>query len=131
MERNLKMSETIKVSSLAKTWFFDIDGTICVHNGYKLFGEDILLPGAKEFFSGFSTEDKIILTTSRKRDVAGLTESFLKKNGIRYDEIIYDLPYGERIIVNDKKPSGLQMSIAVNTDRDVFMDVQFLVDENL
>ena len=41
---------------------------------------------------------------------------FLKK--IRYDHIIFDLPYGERILVNDIKPGGLQTSIAVNTQRD-------------
>ena len=45
--------------------------------------------------------------------------------------IIYELPYGERILINDQKPSGLKTSIAVNTERDVFMKEEFVVDPNL
>ena len=39
-----------KISSLKKTWLFDIDGTIVKHNGYKLDGEDTLLPGVAVIF---------------------------------------------------------------------------------
>ena len=125
------MSKTIIVSALAKTWLLDIDGTICKHNGYKIDGHDTLLPGAKEFFETVDRDDKIIFITSRKREYAELTESFLKENGIRWDEIIYELPYGERILINDKKPSGLKTSIAINTERDVFMEDNLIVDKNL
>lgn len=125
------MSERIIVSALAKTWILDIDGTICKHNGYKIDGHDTLLPGAKDFFKALSCDDKVILITSRKREFAEATESFLKESGIRWDEIVYELPYGERILVNDKKPSGLQTSIAVNTERDVFMKEEFIVDQDL
>ena len=55
----------------------------------------------------------------------------MKNNNIRYDDIIYNAPYGERILVNDKKPSGLRTAIAVNTDRDVFMQDDFYVDDKL
>ena len=30
------------------------------------------------------------------------------------------VPMGERIVVNDRKPSGINMSVAVNMDRDKF-----------
>lgn len=43
------MSETLVLSALPHTWIFDIDGTICVHNGYKN-GGDVLLNGVKKFF---------------------------------------------------------------------------------
>ena len=43
---------------------------------------------------------------------------FLKENGIRYNEIIFNIPMGERIVVNDRKPSGIDMAFAVNSDRD-------------
>ena len=125
------MEDTIRVSALNKTWIFDIDGTLCKHNGYKIDGYDTVLPGVKEFFSQLPTEDKVILITSRKLEYAALTESFLYENGIRYDAIAYDMPYGERILVNDKKPSGLITGIAVNTDRDVFMRQRFVIDPNL
>ncbi len=125
------MCDTIKLSSLGKTWLFDIDGTICKHNGYKIDGEDTLLDGAKEFINSLSLDDKIIMLTSRTEDQASFTEDFLRKNGIRYDSIVYGLPYGERILINDKKPSGLNTAIAINTDRDVFCGSTFDVDLSL
>ena len=41
------MADVIKLSPLNKTWIFDIDGTVCKHNGYKLDGYDTILPGVK------------------------------------------------------------------------------------
>jgi 23S rRNA G2445 N2-methylase RlmL len=49
-----------------------------------------------------------------------MTERFLAENGIRYDHIICNAPFGERILINDSKPSGLQTAVAVNIDRDTF-----------
>lgn len=123
--------ERIYVSPLGKTWIFDLDGTVVKHNGYKIDGKDSLLPGAQEFFSNISDQDKVIFVTSRTADQAEFTEKFLKENGIRYDAILYGMPYGERILINDRKPSGLPTSIAVNTQRDVFCQTQFVVDETL
>lgn len=125
------MREKIIVSPLGKTWILDLDGTIVKHNGYKLDGADSLLPGAKEFFESISSEDMVIFVTSRTRDVAEQTETFLVENGIRYNAIVYGAPYGERILVNDNKPSGLQTAIAVTPDRDNFMQTEFVVDERL
>ena len=118
----------IEVSNVPKTWLFDLDGTVVVHNGYKENGE-CLLDGAKEFLSGLPKEDKIIFLTSRKEEYRCETEAFLKRNNIRYDYIIFELPYGERILINDKKPLGMQTAIAINTDRDVFMKQRFTVND--
>jgi len=120
-----------QVSPLGKTWILDLDGTLVRHNGYKLYGKDIWLPGAKEFLSQLPEKDKIIFLTSRTEKEKELTETFLIKHKIRYDSIIYNAPYGERILVNDAKPSGLRTAIAVNTVRDEFMQDQFQIDENL
>lgn len=125
------MSKEIIVSALAKTWLLDIDGTICKHNGYKIDGYDSLLPGAKEFLQSINPNDKVIFITSRSRQYAKATEAFLKANGIHWDEIVYELPYGERILINDRKPSGLNTSIAVNTERDIFMEEKFVLDPKL
>ena len=125
------MFETIKVSTLGKTWLLDIDGTICKHNGYKIDGYDTLLPGAKEFFDSLPEEDCVIFITSRQKEAAEQTEHFLQKNGIKYAAIIYELPYGERILVNDRKPSGLETSIAINTQRNRFMEQKFVKDKSL
>ena len=125
------MSEVITVSPLGKTWVLDLDGTVVKHNGYKLDGHDTLLPGAKAFFADIGPEDMVVFITSRTEEYQAMTEEFLQENGIRYDAILYGAPYGERILVNDRKPSGLATAIAVNTDRDVFMDAVFEVNEGL
>ncbi len=119
------------ISSLGHTWIFDIDGTIVKHNGYLTDGRDTLLPGARDFFAGIPEEDVVILLTSRKEEYREVTEKFLHDNGIRYHYILYGMPYGERILVNDRKPSGLAMALAINTERDVFMKEQFAIDEQL
>lgn len=125
------MSEVIKVSSLSKTWIFDIDGTIVKHNGYKLDGHDTLLKGAKEFLDSIPPNDMVVFITSRTDEYRQLTIDFLRVNSIRYDHIIFNAPYGERILINDCKPSGLSMSVAVNTQRDVFLESRFEVDNDL
>lgn len=121
----------MKVSPLGKTWILDLDGTIVKHNGYKTDGRDSFLPEAKEYLERIPDTDMIIFITSRKKEYGQATEMFLKDNGVHFNYIIYDAPYGERIVVNDKKPSGLAMSIAVNTNRDEFGIPEFEVDASL
>lgn len=112
--------QKIVLSTLPKTWIFDLDGTIVKHNGYKLDGYDSLLPGAKEYLSNIPNEDKIIFLTSRTEEYRNMTVRFLIDNEIRYDVILFDMPMGERIVVNDKKPSGIEMAVALNIDRNQF-----------
>lgn len=119
------------VSPLGKTWILDLDGTLVKHNGYKIDGKDSWLEGAKEFLLQIPETDKIVFLTSRTEKEQVLTEEFLAEHSIRYDDIIYNAPYGERILVNDEKPSGLQTAIAINTKRDEFMKDMFEVDEAL
>jgi len=125
------MHEKIVVSPLPKTWFLDLDGTIVKHNGYKLDGHDTFLPGAEQFLKCIAPEDMVVFVTSRTGECMEITERFLQEHGIRYDHIICGAPYGERILINDRKPSGLPMSIAVNTKRNEFTDIVFVRDETL
>ncbi|SFQ39559.1 hypothetical protein SAMN04487928_1415 [Butyrivibrio proteoclasticus] len=123
--------EQIILSKLGHTWILDLDGTIVKHNGYKDDGHDTFLPGALEFLRNISDEDMIVFITSRKLEYQNLTESFLQENGVRYDHIIFEAPYGERILLNDDKPSGLKMGKAVNLQRDSFPQMDIVVDEEL
>jgi beta-phosphoglucomutase-like phosphatase (HAD superfamily) len=123
--------ENIVVSALPKTWILDLDGTIVKHNGYKIDGQDTLLPGIEGFLRQIRAEDMVIFVTSRTPEYAAMTEEFLAKNKIRFDHIIYGAPYGERILVNDKKPSGLRTAIAVNTERDVARKCNITADSDL
>lgn len=114
------MEENLILSTLPKTWIFDLDGTLLKHNGYKIDGRDTVLPGVKKYLSEIPPEDKIIVFTSRTEEYREQTLLFLKQEEIRYDAILFGMPYGERIIVNDRKPSGLDMAVAVNIERDQF-----------
>lgn len=121
----------IELSPLAHTWILDLDGTILKHNGYLTDGRDSFLQGAKEFLSKIPEDDYILFITSRKEQYASDTISFLRENGIRYNKIIFDMPYGERVLINDKKSSGLEMSRAINFDRDCFDLDEIYINENL
>ena len=114
------MGNALILSTLPKTWIFDLDGTILKHNGYKIDGRDTLLEGAKEYIDAIPAEDKIIILTSRLEEYRKMTLDFLDEHSIRYDEILFDIPMGERIVVNDRKPSGIDMAVAINIDRDEF-----------
>ena len=116
------------MSSLAKTWILDLDGTIVKHNGYKDNGEDFFLDGAKKFLKEIPEEDMVIFLTSRTEKEKELTENFLKEHDIKYNTIIYNAPFGERILINDAKPSGLKTALAFTTKRDEFCKVCFEVD---
>lgn len=120
------MADKLVLSTLPKTWIFDLDGTIVKHNGYKIDGTDTLLPGAKEYLDSIPNEDYILILTSRLEEYRESTLSFLNKHKIRYDKILFEMPMGERIVVNDRKPSGLDMAVAINVKRDEpeFVDVE-------
>lgn len=123
--------DKIVLSKLGHTWIMDLDGTIVKHNGYKIDGYDTFLAGAIEFLRNIPEKDMIVFLTSRTDDVRESTERFLQDHNIRYDSIIFNVPYGERIVINDRKPSGLNTGIAINTERNIFMKTLFLEDENL
>ncbi|MBQ8475472.1 hypothetical protein IJ531_00255 [bacterium] len=120
----------MKFSSLNKTWIFDVDGTIVVHNGYKQ-GGDRLLKGVRETFDKINKDDKIILLTAREEKYIPELKKFLKENNIRYDYIISNLPIGERILVNDNKPSGLVCGYCVNKKRDEELKIDYEIREDI
>lgn len=125
------MKNKIVVSKLGHTWILDLDGTIVKHNGYKIDGEDSFLSGAMEFLNNLPPKDMIIFITSREEKELEKTEKFLKENHIRFDHMIFGAPYGERILINDCKPSGLKTGIAVSLNRDAGCLFEIEEDETL
>lgn len=119
----------INLSPLPHTWLFDVDGTLVVHNGH-LNGGDRLLPGVKETFAQIPEHDHIILLTARKEGHSQALEEFLQANGIRYDRILYGMPQGERIVINDCKPSGLKTAYAANKERNAHLDLKVVIHED-
>jgi len=125
------MTEKLILSPLAHTWILDLDGTLVKHNGYKTDGHDTLLDGALEFLRSIPEGDMVVFITSRTGEYKEITESFLAEHGIRYNHVICNAPYGERVLINDRKPSGLDTAIALNVERDRIHHIKIEVDENL
>ena len=121
---NDKTVKILGLSDLGHTWILDLDGTVVKHNGYLIDGEDTLLDGAKTFLDGIPQKDMILFITSRKEEFRDVTERFLQENSIRYDHIIFEAPYGERILINDDKPGGLKTSVAICGKRDQWCGIE-------
>ena len=119
------------LSTLGHTWILDLDGTIVKHNGYKIDGEDTLLPGALDFLKCIPEKDIIVWITSRSSDERENTEKFLATHGIRHEHMIFDAPFGERILINDDKPSGLSMAVAIGRRRDFWDKLKVIEDVSL
>ncbi len=125
------MEQELILSALGKTWIFDFDGTLVEHNGYKT-GEDHWLPGAKELLLSIPDTDYILILTAREKEAKDETVDFLNKHGIRFNDIKFQMPMGERILFNDSKPSGLQMSHSVECKRNEgFEGLRVVIDESL
>lgn len=105
------------ISSLPHTWILDLDGTIVKHNGHLEQG-DLLLAGVEEFWRSIPDHDAILLLSARREEYRSETEDFLNDHGLRFDALIMGLPKGERILLNDQKPGGLQTALAVTVKRD-------------
>jgi len=125
------MTEKLTLSPLGHTWILDLDGTFVKHNGYKTDGHDTLLDGALEFLRSIPEGDMVVFITSRTDEYKEITESFLTEHGIRYNHIIYNAPYGERVLINDRKPSGLNTAIALSVVRDERFNLTVKVDGDL
>jgi hypothetical protein len=102
--------------NLGHTWIFDVDGTIAEVNQHP-YENDTLLPGVKEMWAKIPPDDMIIIMTARHDDVKDKTLKFIDSHGLRYDRAIFGVHHGERIVVNDNKPGGLQTAIAWNVKR--------------
>jgi hypothetical protein len=123
--------KSLELSALPHTWLIDIDGTIFLHNGH-LIGDDQVLPGVREFWSQIPACDLIILLSARAEDQRNRTIQALMKCGLRFDKLILDLPHGERLIVNDRKRSGLNTAIAINVERDAgLLDWELSINRSL
>lgn len=122
---------TLTLSPLPKTWILDVDGTIVAHNGHLLPEGDRLLPGVKRFFDTIPATDLVVLITARQDEHKDALVAFLRREGIRFDHLITGAPAGERILVNDAKPSGLPTAFAHNKARDDEFDLTFEIDNSL
>ena len=124
----------LRISKLPHTWIIDFDGTIFIHNEYKKDKQDkVCNSNVQKFFDQLSLDDFIIFTTSRGKYLSDLCEKSIR-NKINLKQkycIVYDLPQGERILINDTKPKGLLTSLAIPINRDEFPEIKIILDPNL
>lgn len=127
----IKEKEKLNISTLNHTWILDFDGTLVEHNGYKT-GEDKFLPGAKEFLQSIPKDDFVLIMTAREKEARRKTEKFLIENDIRYNQILFEMPMGERILINDDKPSGLRCAYAITPKRNQGLEnLEVIIDKTL
>jgi hypothetical protein len=107
----------LRLSTLDHTWLIDMDGVVCRHNGH-LRGAETLLPGVREFWAQIPAGDRIVLLSARSEALVAPSLAFMEAEGLRVDHAIFGLPVGERVLINDAKPGGLQTALAVNVVRD-------------
>ncbi len=110
---------------MQKTIFCDIDGTIVYHKTIKDLDEILesdgqiveeLLPGVKELWECFD-DDVIIITTARDIKYKNMTENIFKLNNLRYDQILFNLGTGPRVLINDTPDIRVQKANAINVKR--------------
>ena len=110
---------SIKLSNLPKTWIFDIDGTLVLHNGHISNENEDFLVGVESFLAeNIEKDDVILLTTSRTKEESSLIFEKVKHICNCDVRVISSLPFGERLLFNDDKPSGLKTAHAINLQRD-------------
>jgi hypothetical protein len=121
----------LTLSTLPKTWIFDLDGLLVPHNGH-LHGGDRLLPGVSDFWAALPAADTVVLLTARAAEQVAAIREFFAREGLRFDHVVPGCPTGERILFNDAKPSGLRMAHAVNLPRDAGLaEISVQIDPSL
>ena len=108
---------TLRLSPLPHTWLIDLDGVICPHNGH-LRGDESFLPGVRELWASIPPGDCIVVLSARGPEHQAAALAQMAAAGLRVDRALFGLPTGERVLINDAKPSGLVTALAVNVARD-------------
>ena len=76
--------------------------------------------------------DLVILLTAREEAARERTLAFIKEAGVRVDHVFFQVPMGERILINDTKPSGLVCALTVNPSRNQGLeDLKIVIDQNM
>jgi haloacid dehalogenase-like hydrolase len=107
-------------SSKRPTVFLDLDGTLVFHNYETGINQDKLLPGTLEALAALRSENYyIVLTTGRtEQQCLSFLNEMEKTHGFKFDRLVFDLPTGIRVLVNDRETDSLQdKAIAINVTR--------------
>lgn len=121
------------MEGLNKTWFVDIDGTLFRHKTDEelknmvlcgSYAEEEPIQEGIDFLRSLPEKDVIVITTARSSAFREHTINALARFGVPFDQIIFDIGSGPRVVVNDVKPAGvvgnefdLSMAYSINVKR--------------
>lgn len=118
------------------TLFVDLDGTLVMNSGqyaHPRWGETEGIDKNIRAINALHTTGKveIILTTSRKEEFRQVTLDQLERLGICYDNIIFGLVHGKRIVINDyAKTNPFKSCDAINIKRNT-SDLAEMLEDSL
>ena len=88
-----------------KTIIIDVDGVIFQHGNW--WADTPSLPGIKEAFHEWERKGYcIVIMTARPECMRPELEERLKKNHLFWNHLVMGVSSGERVVINDAKPSG-------------------------
>lgn len=101
-----------------ETVFIDVDGVIVKHNYDPDNISDEFIESTMKYLEDIK-DSYIILTTSRRVEhLRQVILGFYNRLGKYPDRIIYGIPTGKRILINDFKVDGEYKADAINLKRD-------------
>ena len=101
---------------------FDLDGVI-YENGSPFWkpkwGENPVIPEARDKVNQlYDQGNYIVLVTSRPKTFEETTLAQLKRDGVKYHQIMIGVYHGTRVLINDYGPTNPYPSaVAINTAR--------------
>lgn len=105
------------------TYLIDLDGVI-YQNGNRFWrprwGENKIIVKAREKINAlFGQGNYIVIISSRPEAFRAVTEGQLRKDHVRYHQLVMGVYHATRIAVNDFSPTNPYPSVvAINTERD-------------
>lgn len=105
------LKEWQSYTSQFSTLFVDLDGVLVLNSGQYRTPYWGTTGGIEENIAVLNRLHEtgkvhIVITTARKEEYREATVEQLNRVGMRYDSIIFGLPHGKRIVVNDYAPSN-------------------------
>ena len=105
------------------TYLFDLDGVV-YENGSQYWsprwGETKLIQVARDKVNSlYDQGNYVVLVTSRASSNREATLAQLKRDGVKYHQLIMGVYHGARVLVNDFSPTNpYPTAVAINTTRD-------------
>jgi hydroxymethylpyrimidine pyrophosphatase-like HAD family hydrolase len=114
--------KSLNVLRSKMTIFCDIDGVLIKHNPHSVSDPEMneMIDGFQKLEEWRKMGHKVVLTTARNSKKRKEILNLLEVKGIKYDDLLTSCNPGQRILINDRKPSSpfLPQSLSFEITRD-------------